>query len=100
MVGRGGPVLTQTPTRSLVVNRGSAGMGIPRGSVDGLHHLNTQVAKTGFAEIHPAPQFAASSFHSGGFVGAEPHGAMSPGAGHVGTASAGHSGAAGSGAHR
>ena len=100
VVGRGGPVLTQTPTRSLVVNRGSAGMGIPRGSVDGLHHLNTQVAKTGFAEIRPAPQFAASSFHSGGFVGAEPHGATSPGAGHVGTASAGHSGAAGSGAHR
>ena len=100
VVGRGGPVLKEAPATSLLVSRGSAGMGIPRGSLDGLRHLNTQVAKTGFAELRVAPQFAASSFRPGGFAAGEPHGGMNPGMGHVGTASAGHAGAAGSGAHR
>ena len=31
--------------RGLIVNAGSAGMGIPRGSVENLSHLNHQVAK-------------------------------------------------------
>src|SRR6202044_2338023 len=100
VVGRGGPVPTNTLASSLVVNRGSAGIGIPRGSVDGLHQLNTQVAKKGFVEMRPVPQFAASSFRSGGFVAGEPHGAMNPGTGHAGSTSAGHTSAAGSGAHR
>ncbi|MGA7299155.1 MAG: hypothetical protein WBX10_02555 [Candidatus Sulfotelmatobacter sp.] len=100
VVGRGGPVLKESPATSLLVSRGSAGMGIPRGSLDGLRHLNAQVAKTGFAEIRSAPQFAASSFRSGGFVAGEPHEGMNPGAGHVGTASAGHASAASAGGHR
>lgn len=45
----------------MVVNQGSAGMGIPRGSLASLGHLNHQVAKSGFARVQPAPQFAASS---------------------------------------
>jgi uncharacterized protein DUF6600/FecR-like protein len=59
-VGRGGTVSTLAPSR-LVVNAGSAGMGIPRGSVANLSHLNHQVAKNGFAEVRPAPQFGSSS---------------------------------------
>jgi hypothetical protein len=43
------------------VNAGSAGMGIPRGSLNNLNHLNHQVVKTGSAQVHPAPQFGASS---------------------------------------
>ena len=45
----------------MVVNQGSAGMGIPRGSVGNLGHLNHQVTKSGFAEVHSAPQFSATS---------------------------------------
>jgi hypothetical protein len=53
----------------MVVNAGSAGMGIPRGSMSNLGHLNHQVAKTGFVQVRPAPQFSASSPNrsSGGF---------------------------------
>jgi hypothetical protein len=58
-VGRGGTGSTLASTR--VVNAGSAGMGIPRGSLGNLGHLNHQVAKSGFAEVHPAPQFGATS---------------------------------------
>ena len=100
VVGRGGPVLKESPATSLLVSRGSAGMGIPRGSVEGLHHLNTQVAKTGFVEIRSAPQFAASSFRSGGFLAGEQRGTMNPGTGHAGSASAGHGSAASVGGHR
>ena len=45
----------------MVVNAGSAGMGIPRGSLANLGHLNHQVAKSGFVRVQPAPQFSASS---------------------------------------
>jgi len=59
-VGRGGPV-SALPTSNLVLKSGSAGMGIPRGSLGNLNHLSHQVAKTGFAEVRPAPQFSTSS---------------------------------------
>jgi hypothetical protein len=65
-VGKGGAVSTLAPSR-LILNAGSAGMGIPRGSLGNLHHLNSQVAKTGFAEVRPAPQFSASSPRTSGF---------------------------------
>ncbi|HEY1679476.1 MAG TPA: FecR family protein [Candidatus Sulfotelmatobacter sp.] len=55
-VGRGGAATSLSTTRP-VVNAGSAGMGIARGSLSNLGHLNHQVAKTGFAEVRPAPQF-------------------------------------------
>jgi FecR protein len=44
----------------MVVDKGSAGMGIPRGSLGNLGHLNHQVAKSGSAEVRPAPQFSAT----------------------------------------
>jgi hypothetical protein len=56
VVGRGGAATSLSTTRP-VVNAGSAGMGIARGSLGNLGHLNHQVAKTGFAEVRPAPQF-------------------------------------------
>jgi hypothetical protein len=59
VVGKGGPVSTTTLSRTL--SSGSAGLGIPRGSLDNLRHLNGQVAKNGLVEVHPAPQFSASS---------------------------------------
>jgi FecR protein len=61
-VGRG-PTLGTTSllTSRMVVSRGSAGLGIPRGSLSDLKRVNSQVAKSGSAAIHPAPQFATTS---------------------------------------
>jgi FecR protein len=79
-----------TPTSSfamprMVVNAGSAGMGIPRGSLGNLNHLNQQVTKTGFAQVHPAPQFAATSPSRSSMPAySEGHGSMSnPSMGHA-----------------
>jgi hypothetical protein len=44
-----------------MVNAGSAGLGIERGSLENLHQLSHQVARSGFAAVQPAPQFAVSS---------------------------------------
>jgi len=63
VVGRAEPVSALAPSR-VVLNAGSAGMGVPRGSLENLHQLNHQVAKTGFAEVRPAPQFSTSSARS------------------------------------
>jgi FecR protein len=56
-VGRLGVSPTSTSSR-MVVNSGSAGLGIPRGSVRNLDHVNHQVVKTGSAQVKPAPQFS------------------------------------------
>jgi len=62
LVGRASTTAPMMTSR-YTVNAGSAGMGIPRGSLGNLNHLNHQVAKTGFAQVQPAPQFSASSPH-------------------------------------
>lgn len=49
------------PTSQMVLRAGSAGMGIPRGSLGNLHQLNRQVAKSGVAQVRPAPQFSTTS---------------------------------------
>jgi hypothetical protein len=93
IVGKGGPASTLAPTRLMA---GSAGLGIARGSLSNLHHLNSQVAKNGFAEVHPSPQFASTSEHSG-FGGSHP--TMTGGS--VGHASSGggHASGGGGGSH-
>ena len=60
IVGRGGVASPSMPSH-VIVRSGSAGMGIARGSLENLSHLNHQVAKSGFTEVHPAPQFSSSS---------------------------------------
>jgi hypothetical protein len=108
LVGRAAGLPTFTSSR-LVVNRGSAGMGIPRGSFGSLKDLNHQVAKSGFAEVRSTPQFAASSGRSSGFgsgyrpagegpraAGAESH--MGGGMGHAESAG-GHASGGGGTAH-
>ena len=97
VVGKGGPVVTERPSMQTVLRSGSVGLGIPRGSYENLHHLNTQVAKTGFVEVHSAPAFAASSSARGYGYSA----ANSAGFGGVGHTSGGSSGhASGGGGHR
>jgi hypothetical protein len=88
-VGRGATVSPVASTGT-IVRAGSAGLGIARGSLSHLNHLNSQVAKNGFASVRPAPQFAASSEpRSSGF--SAPHSAMAgPSMGHA-PSSAGHS---------
>ena len=83
-VGRVG-VVSPVMTSRVRLNASSAGMGIPRGSVNNLNRLNHQVAKTGSAEVRPAPQFAAtpaarstaaarSAGYGGGFGGGNARG--------------------------
>jgi hypothetical protein len=96
-VGKGGPMVTNVPPMHTVVRSGSAGLGIPRGSYGNLHRLNTQVAKNGFAEVHAAPQFSASSPHTGGYGSGGAHSASGGGVGHASAGSSGH--ASGGGGH-
>lgn len=58
-VGRVGTVSPMMSSNARVT-AGSAGMGIPRGSIDNMNHLNHQVVKSGSAQVRPAPQFAAT----------------------------------------
>jgi len=60
VVGRGAALTAMRPSR-ITLNSGSAGMGVPRGSLSNLSHLNREVVKHGSAEVRPAPQFSASS---------------------------------------
>src|ERR1700728_151492 len=94
--GKGGPVLTNAPVMHTVVSKGSAGLGIPRGSYGNLHQLNTQVAKTGSVELHAAPQFAASSPRAGSGFGGQAAAGFGE-AGHASGTSAGHASSVGGG---
>ena len=67
VLGRGGPAQTSALPSRVVVNSGSGGIGIARGSLSNLAHLNTQVAKAGTVSVRPAPQFSAGPGRSGGF---------------------------------
>jgi hypothetical protein len=114
-VGRGGPAAAFSSLRT-VVARGSAGMGIPRGSLYDMKGLNHQVArsKSGFAMIRSGPQFAATSTRMSGpraasYGGparggsmAAAHGGMGMGQASAGTAGGGHMGGGGGagGGHR
>jgi hypothetical protein len=103
-VGKGGTASSLVPAR-MTVNTGSAGLGIPRGSIDNLKGLNKQVTKAGFVEMHSAPQFAASSPRFSGFGewGGPESGTgtstSTTAAGHA-TSSAGHATTGGGSAHR
>ena len=83
-------------TSSVRVNAGSAGMGIARGSMENLNHLNHQVVKSGFAEVRPAPQFAATpaARSSAAYGGAEGYAPARGSAGVASSSSMGHSSAA------
>ena len=104
VVGR--TAVSALPTSHMVLRAGSAGMGIPRGSVENLHQLNHQVARSGFAQVRPAPQFSTTStggarmnspMYSG--YGASRSAPMSAPA-HSGSASAGHASGGGGSPHR
>jgi len=74
-VGRGGTVVPTLASSRMLLNRGSAGMGIARGSLNNMKSLNHQVAKSGFTEVRPQPAFANTAparwaaFNNGGSRG-------------------------------
>lgn len=76
-VGRAPAMSSMQPSR-VTLNAGTAGLGIPRGSINHLDHLNREVVKHGSAEVRPAPQFGTQS---GGYPasasGAQQRGSMS-----------------------
>jgi len=95
-VGKGGSV-SPVASSALVVRARSAGMGIPRGSLRDLGHLNHEVAKSGFASVHPATQFSASSGRASGLSASQ--GSFSrASSGHMSSGGGGHS--SGGGGHR
>jgi hypothetical protein len=99
VVGRGGAAVSAVPPTRLMVNSGSAGMGIPRGSMSNLVHLNSQVAKTGSAEVRPAPQFSATTRSSVSTAPSASHSNMATSPGRsVSSAPAAHS-SSGGGSH-
>jgi hypothetical protein len=63
-VGRGSTMTAAQPSR-VTLNAGSAGLGIPRGSINHLNNLNREVVKHGSAQVQPAPSFSARSPRSG-----------------------------------
>jgi hypothetical protein len=95
-VGRGGVAPLASPS-SLTIRSGSAGLGIPRGSVEHLGHLNQQVAKGGAVTLHEIAPLGGTSGAAGfggsrgGFSGVSAAHAGSSGAGHSGGGSAGGS---------
>jgi hypothetical protein len=93
-VGKGGAV-SPTSLSQLTVRGGSAGFGVPRGSISDLSHLNHEVAKNGFAEVHAAPQFSTSAAKASDFGAA--HGSMA--ASSMGHAGGGHASGGGGGHH-
>jgi hypothetical protein len=96
VVGRAGT--TSAFSSRVVLNAGSAGMGIPRGSIGNLHQLNHQVAKSGFVEVRPATQFSTTSARGSTMASGSSasRGSMSSSSAHS-SASAGHPS---SGSHR
>ncbi|HEY4903880.1 MAG TPA: FecR family protein [Candidatus Sulfotelmatobacter sp.] len=99
VVGKGGPVLSPVLPSHLTLAPGSAGIGVPRGSLGNLKPLNREVAKSGLLQVRPAPQFSAMSNSSsgaraGGSYGSA-RGETSVSAGvHGSAASSSHSGSA------
>jgi hypothetical protein len=98
VVGRAGTTSAMQPGR-LTVSSGMAGLGVPRGSVRNLNHLNQQVSRTGSAQVQSSPQFSATSPNRGssastnrgaGSASSPSRSSMSPAAAPRSSAPAGH----------
>jgi hypothetical protein len=92
----GHPVLAGNVPSKLVVQNGTAGLGVPRGAVHNLDKISQQVQQNGSATVHTSTAARASSMGSPGFGASGQHMSagtshMSTGAGHV--SSGGHTSA-------
>ena len=95
VVGKSGQGVSSLAQSSLFVNRGSAGLGIPRGAVSNLNHVNGQVAKSGLVELRPTTSPSASGPNTGARGGLSP----ATGSAGMGRSSAAPSGDASAGGH-
>lgn len=93
----GHPGFSAGVPRRMVVQNGSAGLGVPRGGINNINKISQQVQQKGSATVQTAPPARSSSMPSPGFGNAGSHtstgnagGHMSPGAGRV---SGGHTSA-------
>jgi hypothetical protein len=98
VVGKSGQGVSSLAQSSLFVNRGSAGLGIPRGAVSNLGHVNGQVAKSGLVELRPTTSPSASGPNTGARGGLSPA-TGSAGMGRSTAAPSGHASAGGHTAH-
>lgn len=76
VVGRGATAAAMQPSR-MTLTAGTAGLGVPRGSLSNLNHLNHEVVKNGSAQVRPAPQFSATAPSRSSGFSAPQHGSMS-----------------------
>ena len=79
----GHPVLAGNIPSKLVVQNGTAGLGVPRGAVNNLQKVSQQVEQKGSATVHTSTAVRTSSMGSAGFGASGSH--MSTGAGHMST---------------
>jgi hypothetical protein len=79
----GHPVLAGNVPSKLVVQNGTAGLGVPRGAVHNLNRISQQVEQKGSATVHTSTAVRTSSMGSPGFGAPGSH--MSTGAGHTST---------------
>lgn len=75
VVGRAAPMSAMQTSR-VRVNTASAGLGIPRGSINHLNHVNQEVVRHGSAQVRSAPTYSASSPRWGGGYSAAQRGSM------------------------
>jgi len=63
----GHPGVSSGVPRRLVVQNGSAGLGVPRGAINNLGKISNQVEKNGTATVRPSAPVRSSSMPAGGF---------------------------------
>lgn len=66
-IGRAAQMSTLTSSQ-MTLSRGSAGLFVPRGSIDNLRSLNHEVEKRGFVNMRTMPQFAMQTQRRTGFA--------------------------------
>jgi hypothetical protein len=84
MVGQGMTAMAAAPPRRVLVQSGSAGLGVPRG-VNNLQKVSRQVERSGFATVHSAPPARsawASPSWGGNSSGSASRGSMNSGSMH------------------
>lgn len=67
-IGRAGTTSTLASSH-MTMRAGSAGLFVPRGSIDNMRSLNHEVEKKGFVDMRSSPQFAVQTERRSGFGG-------------------------------
>lgn len=105
VVGRAAQISTLASSRT-TLSRGSAGLFVPRGSIDNLRNVNHEVEKRGSVSMQATPQFAVQTqrrsglaSESSGFQGVEGRSMATTPASNTSASTASHASASGNGHH-